>query len=35
VPLHNPGFVLDTDVLPVGASILARVVEKRLLLAAD
>lgn len=34
VPLHNPGFVLDPDVLPVGASILARVVEKRLPLAA-
>ena len=30
VPLHNPGFVLDPDCLPVGASILARVVERRL-----
>ncbi|WP_274426373.1 M20 aminoacylase family protein [Chelativorans sp. YIM 93263] len=30
VPLHNPGFVLDDDMLPVGASVLARIVEKRL-----
>ena len=30
VPLHNPGFVLGTEVLPVGASIMARVVERRL-----
>ncbi len=30
--LHNPGFVLDTEVLPVGASILARVAERRLAL---
>ena len=30
VPLHNPGFVLDPDCLPVGASILARIVERRL-----
>jgi hippurate hydrolase len=30
VPLHNPGFVLDDAVLPVGASILARLVERRL-----
>jgi hippurate hydrolase len=29
-PLHNPGFVLDEDILPVGASILARVVERQL-----
>ena len=28
--LHNPGFVLDPEILPVGASILARVVERRL-----
>ena len=34
VGLHNPGFVLDTDVLPVGASIMARLVERRLPLAA-
>jgi metal-dependent amidase/aminoacylase/carboxypeptidase family protein len=30
MPLHNPGFVLDEDILPVGASILARVVERQL-----
>ena len=30
VPLHNPGFILDDGILPVGASILARIVEKRL-----
>ena len=30
VPLHNPGFVLGTEMLPVGASIMARVVERRL-----
>ena len=30
VPVHNPGFTLDDDMLPVGASILARIVEKRL-----
>ncbi|WP_428926926.1 M20 aminoacylase family protein [Marinibacterium sp. SX1] len=30
VPLHNPAYVLDPGILPVGASILARVVETRL-----
>ncbi|WP_336058025.1 M20 aminoacylase family protein [Nitratireductor sp. CH_MIT9313-5] len=30
VPVHNPGFILDDDMLPVGASIMARIVEKRL-----
>ncbi|MEP1519209.1 amidohydrolase [Ascidiaceihabitans sp.] len=30
--LHNPGFVLDKAILPVGASIMARVVERRLAL---
>ena len=30
VPLHNPGFVLDPDILPVGASIYARLIERRL-----
>ncbi|MGM0583883.1 MAG: M20 aminoacylase family protein [Pseudomonadota bacterium] len=29
VPLHNPGFVLDDEILPVGASLLARMVETR------
>ncbi|MEZ5824569.1 MAG: M20 aminoacylase family protein [Geminicoccaceae bacterium] len=30
VPLHNPGFVLDDGILPVGASIFARIAETRL-----
>ncbi|MEH6646420.1 M20 aminoacylase family protein [Sulfitobacter sp.] len=30
VPLHNPSFTLDPDILPVGASIMARMIEKRL-----
>ena len=30
VPLHNPAYVLDTGILPVGASVMARIVEKRL-----
>jgi len=30
VPVHNPGFILDDGILPVGASILARIVERRL-----
>lgn len=30
MPLHNPGFTLDPSILPVGASIMARVVERRL-----
>ena len=30
VGLHNPGFVLDPAILPVGASIYARIVERRL-----
>ncbi|MFT4014215.1 MAG: M20 aminoacylase family protein [Paracoccus sp. (in: a-proteobacteria)] len=30
MPLHNPGFVLDPAILPVGASIYARLVERRL-----
>ncbi|MEE4014692.1 amidohydrolase [Roseibium sp. FZY0029] len=29
VPLHNPGFVFDDTILPVGASIFARIVETR------
>ncbi len=28
--LHNPSFFLDPEVLPVGASILARIAERRL-----
>lgn len=30
VALHNPGFVLDPAILPVGASVYARIVERRL-----
>jgi len=30
MPLHNPEYTLDPSILPVGASIMARVVEKRL-----
>ena len=29
VPLHNPGFIFDDGILPVGASIFARIVERR------
>lgn len=29
VPLHNPGFVLDDAILPVGASVFATLVEQR------
>ncbi|MFC3058854.1 M20 aminoacylase family protein [Paenirhodobacter populi] len=29
VPLHNPGFILDDAILPVGASLYARLVEVR------
>jgi hippurate hydrolase len=30
VPPHNPGFVLDDGILPVGASLFVRIAEKRL-----
>jgi hippurate hydrolase len=30
VPLHNPGFILDDAILPVGASLFARLIETRL-----
>ena len=30
VPVHNPGYVLDDAILPIGASLLARLVETRL-----
>ncbi|MBD8890991.1 M20 aminoacylase family protein [Roseibium litorale] len=32
IPVHNPGFVLDDAILPVGASIYARIIERRLAL---
>jgi hippurate hydrolase len=28
--LHNPSFFLDPEILPVGASIMARIAERRL-----
>jgi hippurate hydrolase len=34
VPVHNPGFVLDDNILPIGASMFARIVETRLPLTA-
>lgn len=30
VALHNPSFTLDTEILPIGASVMAHMVEKRL-----
>ncbi|VIO65924.1 putative hydrolase YxeP [Bradyrhizobium ivorense] len=30
VPVHNPGYVLDDKILPIGASMFARIIEKRL-----
>jgi hippurate hydrolase len=33
MPLHNPEYTLDPSILPIGASIMARVVERRLPLA--
>jgi hippurate hydrolase len=30
VPVHNPGFTLDDKILPIGASMFARIVETRL-----
>jgi amidohydrolase len=30
VPLHNPGFVLDDKILPIGASMFARIIETRM-----
>ena len=30
VPVHNPSFILDDGILPVGASLLARIAETRL-----
>lgn len=29
VPLHNPGFIFDDEMLPIGASLMARIVETR------
>ena len=30
VPVHNPGYILDDKILPVGASLFARIIETRL-----
>jgi hippurate hydrolase len=30
VPVHNPGFILDDKILPIGASVFARIIENRL-----
>jgi hippurate hydrolase len=30
VPLHNPGYVLDDKILPIGASMFARIIETRM-----
>jgi len=30
VPVHNPGYVLDDGILPIGASMFARIIETRL-----
>ncbi len=34
VPIHNPGYILDDKILPVGASVFARIIETRLPVAA-
>lgn len=34
VPVHNPGYVLDDKILPIGASMFARIVETRMPVAA-
>jgi hippurate hydrolase len=30
VPVHNPGYVLDDKILPIGASLFARIIETRM-----
>ena len=30
MPVHNPGYILDDKILPVGASMFARIIETRL-----
>jgi amidohydrolase len=34
VPVHNPGYILDDKILPIGASLFARIIETRLPVAA-
>jgi hippurate hydrolase len=33
IPVHNPEYVMDDDALPIGASIMARIVERRMAVA--
>jgi hippurate hydrolase len=35
VPVHNPGYILDDKILPIGASVFARIIETRLPVAAQ
>jgi hippurate hydrolase len=28
--VHNPGYILDDKILPIGASVFARIIEARL-----
>ncbi len=35
VPVHNPGYILDDRILPIGASMFARIVETRMPVGAD
>jgi metal-dependent amidase/aminoacylase/carboxypeptidase family protein len=35
VPVHNPGYILDDKILPIGASMFARIIETRLPVGAD
>jgi hippurate hydrolase len=35
VPVHNPGYVLDDKILPIGASMFARIIETRLPVSAN
>jgi amidohydrolase len=30
VPVHNPGYILDDKILPIGASVFARIIEARM-----
>ena len=34
VPVHNPGYIFDDKILPIGASMFARIIETRLPVAA-
>ena len=31
MPVHNPGYILDDKILPIGASMFARIIETRML----